>query len=233
MLNTFWQSLINSPFFGIVLSVISFYIGVVIQKKVKNPLANPLLIAALLCIGFLKLTNISYETYNIGGSIIFMFLGPMTCLLAVGVYNRSEVLKKNLIPILVGTIVGSGVAVSSIILLSNLFGLDEIIRNSLIPKSVTTAIALQLSDIGGGLASLTFAATTITGFVGAMFSPYLAKLFGLKNPIAIGLAIGTSSHALGTTRAIQMGETEGAISSIAIALAGLVTVLFYTIFPII
>ncbi len=230
MRNIFLQSLINSPFFGITLSIISFYIGVTIHKKVKNPLANPLLISSLLCIGFLKITGISYETYTIGGSIIFMFLGPMTCLLAVGVYNRVEVLKKNLIPILCGVIVGSAVAVTSVIVLSNLFGLDDIVKNSLIPKSVTTAIALQLSDLGGGLASITFASTTLTGFVGAMFAPHLAKLFGLKNSVAIGLSIGTSSHALGTTRAIQMGETEGAISSIAIAFAGLVTVLIYSIF---
>ena len=233
MFNDFWQTIINSPFLGIVLSIVAFYIGTVIQHKAKTPLANPLLIAAFICIAFLKLTGLSYETYNIGGSIIYMFLGPMTCLLAVGVYNRFEVLKKNLIPILIGTFVGSCVAVASILVLSNLFGLDEIVRNSLAPKSVTTAISLQLSDIGGGLASITFASTTITGFVGAMFSPLLKRVFCLTNPTAVGLAIGTSSHALGTTRAIQMGETEGAISSIAIALAGLSTVIIYSIFPVI
>ena len=233
MFSNLWQNLTHSPFFGIVLSIISYYIGVVIQRKVKNPLANPLLIATLICIAFLKLTRISYETYNIGGSLIFMFLGPMTCLLAVGVYNRFEVLKKNLLPILIGTFVGSCVAVGSVLLLSHVFGLKDIIKNALIPKSVTTAISLQLSEVGGGLASITFAATTLTGFIGAIFSPALAKISGLKNPIAVGLAIGTSTHALGTTRALQMGETEGAISSIAIALAGLSTVLIYSIFPVI
>ena len=233
MLNTFLQTLIYSPFFGIILTILSYYIATLIYSKITFPFLHPLLVSSALCIVFLKLANISYETYNIGGSIVYLLLGPMTCLLAVGVYNRFEVLKKNFFPILIGTIVGSGVAVVSVIILSNLFGLNETLKNSIIPKSVTTAISLQLSDISGGLTSITFASTMITGFMGAVFSPTMAKVFGIKDPTAIGLAIGTSSHALGTTKAIQMGEIEGAISSIAIALAGLVTVLIYSTFPII
>ncbi|MFI3256987.1 MAG: LrgB family protein [Spirochaetales bacterium] len=232
MWQIFYNTFISSPFFGIWLSIIAFYIGILISRTVKSPFANPLLIAMIICITVLKLCNISYETYSLGGDIIYMFLGPATTLLAVSVYNRFETLKKNLIPILAGTIVGSVVSVSSIIIMCRLFALDDSVSASLFPKSVTTAIAFPLAELGGGITAITFAATTITGILGAVGSPFLAKIFFIKNPVAVGLAIGTSSHALGTTKAIQMGETQAAMSSIAIALAGIVTVLLYAIFPI-
>lgn len=231
MFELFWNTLVNSPLFGISLSIGAFYIGIVLNRILKSPLVNPLLVAMFICILVLKICNISYETYSMGGDIIYMFLGPATALLAVSVYNRFETLKKNLIPILVGTCVGSAVSIGSIVLMCRLFGLDETISASLFPKSVTTAIALPLSELSGGIPALTFAGIMLTGIMGAVFSPYMAKLFGIKKRVAVGLAIGTSSHTLGTTRALQMGETEAAMSSIAIALAGVFTVILYAIFP--
>lgn len=233
MIEIFLNALVDSPLFGISISIGAFYIGVVLNRKFKSPFVNPLLVAMIICIAVLKLCNISYETYSMGGDIIYMFLGPATAVLAVSVYNRFETLKKNLIPILIGTFVGSAVSVGSIVIMCRLFGLDESISASLFPKSVTTAISLPLSELGGGIAAVTFAATTITGIMGAVCAPTLAKLFGIKNRTAVGLAIGTSSHALGTTRAIQMGETEAAMSSIAIALAGVSTVILYALFPLV
>lgn len=230
MFKLFWDTLIDSPLFGISLSIGAFYAGIVLNRKLKSPFVNPLLVAMLICIAVLKLCNIPYETYSMGGDIIYMFLGPATAVLAVSVYNRFDTLKKNLIPILAGTFVGSAVSVGSIVLMCRLFGLDESISASLFPKSVTTAIALPLSELGGGVMAITFAAITITGIMGAVCAPFMAKLFGIKNPVAIGLAIGTSSHALGTTRALQMGKTEAAMSSIAITLAGFSTVIIYAVF---
>ncbi len=228
MFETFWNTFIYSPYFGIALSIFTFYIGVKIRSRFNNPFANPLIIAMVLCIVFLEVFNVPYEAYNLGGDIIYMFLAPMTALLAVSVYNRLEVLKKNLIPILVGTFVGSAAAIGSIIVMSRIFGLDEAIKVALYPKSVTTAIALPLAEMAGGVTAVTFASTTITGFTGAIAAPFLGKIFGIKNKTALGLAIGTSTHALGTTRAFQMGETEGAMSSIAICLAGVSTVIIYS-----
>ncbi len=230
MLDTFWNAFTFSPYFGIALSILAYYVGVRVKARFNNPIANPLIIAMILCIAFLEIFNVPYEAYDLGGDIIYMFLAPMTAILAVSVYNRLEVLKKNLIPILVGTFVGSCAAIGSIFLMCNLFGLDEAIRVALYPKSVTTAIALPLAEMAGGIGAVTFASTTITGFTGALAAPFMAKIFGIKDKTAIGLAIGTSTHALGTTRAFQMGETEGAMSSIAICLAGVSTVIIYSLF---
>ncbi len=230
MIETFWNTFTYSPYFGIALSIFAYYVGVKVRSRFNNALANPLIIAMIICITFLEVFNIPYEAYNLGGDIIYMFLAPMTAILAVSVYNRLEVLKKNLVPILVGTFVGSCAAIGSIYVMCNLFGLDESIRVALYPKSVTTAIALPLAEMAGGIGAVTFASTTITGFMGAICAPFLGKLFGIKDKTALGLAIGTSTHALGTTRAFQMGETEGAMSSIAICLAGVSTVIIYSLF---
>ncbi len=230
MFDVFFSSIVNSPFFGIVLSVVTYYIGIKIKERFNYSIMNPMIIAMILCIAFLKIFNISYEAYSVGGDMIFMFLAPMTAILAVSVYNRLETLKKNFLPIVIGTLVGSVAAVGSIYVMCRLFGLDEAVSASFYPKSVTTAISLPLSQMGGGIIAITFASGAITGQMGAIAAPFMAKIFGLKDSTAIGIAIGTSTHALGTTRAFQMGETEGAMSSIAIALAGVSTVLLYTIF---
>ncbi len=230
MFDIFWGTIVNSPFFGISLSIFAYYIGLKLKERFNNALVNPMIIAMIICIAFLSIFDISYESYSYGGDLIFMFLGPMTAILAVSVYNRLETLKKNLVPILLGTFVGSMAAIGSIYFMCRLFGFNDTILAAVYPKSVTSAIAIPLSEMGGGIIAITFASAVITGQVGAVGSPLMAKIFGIKDPTAIGIAIGTSTHALGTTRAFQMGETEGAMSSIAIALAGVSTVLLYTIF---
>ncbi len=220
------NNLTASPFFGIVLTCGSYLIGLQVQKKLKSPLANPLIIAATLSIGLLLLCDIPLENYKIGSSYISLFLGPATAILALSIYRQYPVLKANLLPVLAGTAVGSAVSMSSVLLLCKLFRLDELMAKSLLAKSVTTAIAIEVTAQQGGIPSITVAAVVITGIMGAVFSPLLIKLLRVKDSVAAGLAIGTSSHALGTTKALQIGEVEGAMSSIAIGVAGFITVIF-------
>ena len=220
------NSLSASPLFGLVLTFGSYLIGLKIQQKLKSPLANPLIIAAALSIALLLALDIPLENYQVGGQYITLFLGPATASLALSIYRQYSVLKQNLIPVLAGTAVGSAVSMSSVLLLCRLFRLEEIMEKSLLAKSVTTAIAIEITAQQGGLPSITVAAVVITGIMGAVLSPYLIRLLGVTDKVAAGLAIGTASHALGTTKALQIGEVEGAMSNIAIGVAGLITVLF-------
>jgi predicted murein hydrolase (TIGR00659 family) len=210
--------------FGIILSLISFEIGLFIYKKTKSPIFNPLLIAIILVIAFLLVFNIDYETYNRGGQFINMFLGPATVALAVPLYKKINLLKKYFLPIFIGIFVGSCISILSIILISKYLGFDTIITASLVPKSVTTPIGVELSNQLGGNASITVLSILISGVSGAVIGPIVCKLFKINNTIAIGIALGTASHAVGTTKALEMGETEGAMSSLSIGIAGIITV---------
>ncbi len=216
---------IQSPFFGIVLSVFAYEAGLYLQRKLKNPIANPLLIAIVLVITVLTCFRIPLEAYQQGGDIISLFLAPVTVLLAVSIYRQLEVLKKNLLPVVVGCLAGAVASILSVFLFSKLFGLSQLLTTSLIPKSVTTPIAMEISTSLGGSASITVAAVVITGIIGAVLAPTLIRLFGEKDSVSAGVAIGASAHALGTTKAIQIGETEGAMSGIAIGISGIITVI--------
>ena len=220
------NNLTASPLFGIVLSFGCYCIGLAVQKKVKSPLANPLIVGTVLGAALLLALDIPLENYQQGGKYITLFLAPATAILALSIYRQAKVLKENLLPVVAGTAVGSAVSMSSVLLLCRLFRLDEVMANSLLAKSVTTAIAIEITAQQGGLPSITVAAVVITGIMGAVFSPLMIRMFRVKDRVAAGLAIGTASHALGTTKALQIGDIEGAMSSIAIGTAGLVTVLF-------
>lgn len=222
--------LTNNILFGLVLSLIAFEIGLFIYKKTKFPLFNPLLIAITLVIGFLVIFDIDYELYNSGAQFINMFLGPATVVLALPLYKQLKLLKKYLMPILIGIFVGSSVSITSVIFLSHIFGLDKVIAISLLPKSVTTPIGIEISNQLGGLQPVTVLAIVLSGIIGAIIAPFLCKIFKIKNDVAIGLALGTSAHAIGTTKALEFGETEGAMSSLSIGLAGIMTVFLAPIF---
>lgn len=215
-----------NPLFGLLLTLGSYAIGVKIQQKLKTPLANPLIIAALLSIAFLFVFDIPLEHYQNGSQYITLLLGPTTASLALSIYRQYPILKQNLIPVLAGTAVGSAVSMISVLLLCKLFRLEEIMAKSLLAKSVTTAIAIEITEQQGGLTSITVAAVVLTGIMGAVLAPYLIKLLRIQDRVAAGLAIGTASHALGTSKALQIGDIEGAMSSIAIGVAGLMTVVF-------
>ena len=218
--------LFASPFFGISLSVIAFWVGVRIQKKTGLVLCNPLLIAIVLVSAVLLVCRIPYESYNQGGAIINMFLAPATACLAVSIYTQIKLLRENWLPILVGCTAGSVTSMGSIYLMCRLFRLDEAVSASLIPKSVTTPIAVSISESLGGIQAITVVAVIITGILGSILAPVLIRLFRVKDPVAAGLAIGACSHAVGTSKALELGETEGAMSGLAIGICGILTVIF-------
>lgn len=220
------NELTASPYFGIIISVFAFEIGIVINKKLKTPIANPLLIAILLIIAVLQVCRIPLENYNAGGQIITMFLAPATAALGISIYSQLEVLKKNWLPVVAGTAVGAAVSMCSVFVLCKLFKLDETLTASLLPKSVTTPIAIEVSAQLGGLVPVTVAAVIITGIAGAILAPVMIKVFRIKEPIAAGVAIGTCSHAMGTTKALELGQVQGAMSGIAIGITGIMTVVY-------
>lgn len=218
------MEILNTPYFGLIISILAFEFGLFLNKKFKFSLLNPLLISIVTIISFLMVFNIDFEYYNQGGKLLSFFLGPATIILAVPLYNRLEHLKSNFKAIIIGTTVGSFSGIITVIILSRLFELDNLIGLSMLPKSVTTPIGIEISKQIGGIPSVTVAAIILTGIFGAVTGPLICRLFGVKDKVALGIALGTASHALGTTRAIEIGETEGAMSSLAIGLAGLITV---------
>lgn len=224
MQTDFLSDFINMPPFGILLSLIAFQAGTLLYKKTQLSIFNPLLVASVLVMVFLLIFGINYETYDLGGNYISFFLGPATVVLAVPLYKNIRLLKSNALPILAGISAGCIAGISSILALSSLLGLDDTISRSLAPKSVTTPIGIEISKQIGGLPAITVAAIVFTGIIGAILGPFICRCFRIKDKVAVGVAIGTASHALGTTRAIELGETEGAMSGLAIGIAGLITV---------
>lgn len=216
---------LNTPFFGLFLSIFTYLIAQYIQKKCKSPLLNPLMISIALIVLFLSATKIPLSSYQTGGDLISVFLAPATAVLAVSIYRQIKVLRKNCIPIIAGCLAGSLASMGSVFLLCQIFGLDEQLTYSLLPKSVTTPIAMEISSSHGGTVSITVAAVVVTGIIGAVAAPFFIKLFRVRDSVAVGVAIGSCSHALGTTKALQIGEVEGAMSSIAIGVSGIITVL--------
>jgi predicted murein hydrolase (TIGR00659 family) len=219
------KEILRSPLFGVMISLIAFEIGLFINKKTRKSFLNPLLIAIAIVILVLKIFDISLQDYNNGGQIISFLLGPATVALAVPLYKNFTVLKKNALPILVGIFTGSVVSITSIILLSKAFGLEAVLSFSLVPKSVTTPIGIEVSKQLGGIPEITVAAIIVTGITGAIMAQIVFSALKIKDKVAIGIAIGTSAHAVGTAKAIEMGEIEGGMSGLAIGVAGLITVI--------
>ena len=216
---------VNTPFLWLALSVLAYELGLWANRKLKNPLANPLLLATVLLGGLLVATGTPVSAYNTGGAFITMFLTPATVALAVPIYRQLPTLKKHFLPIALGAVVGSVVSMGSVFVLCRLFGLSDEVLFSLLPKSVTTPIGVEVSRALGGVPAITAIAIIITGLFGAMALPAFLKKLGVGHPVTTGIAIGTASHAVGTSRAIELGETEGAMSGLAIGLAGLATAL--------
>ncbi|WP_246579226.1 LrgB family protein [Alkaliphilus flagellatus] len=219
------MELLNTPVFGILLSIISFEIGGIIYKRTKLAVFNPLFVSIILSIVFLLYFNIDVEVYEKGGSFINFFLGPATVILAVPLYKQIDLLKSNLIPILGGILAGSLTAIVSVWVLSTLFGIDRVLVLSMIPKSVTTPIGIEISNQIGGISSITVMSIIITGNVGVVMAGFLFRALRIEDEVAVGIAYGTAAHALGTSRAMEIGEKQGAMSSLSIGVAGLITVL--------
>ena len=217
------NQLIFSPFFGLTLSALAWCLGVRLQKRTGWVLCNPLLIAAALIILVLTLFHIPLAAYNEGGKLIKLMLGPATAVLALNIYRQRTTLREYFAPVLAGCLAGSLTSVVFVLALCKLFTMDGALTASLLPKSVTTAIAVGIAEIRGGIAGIAAAAVVFTGIIGAVFAPTMAKLFHITDPVAEGLAIGACSHALGTTKALELGEIQGAMSSIAICVCGIFT----------
>ena len=186
-------------------------------------LCNPLLIAGLLIIALLAVFDIPLEKYNIGGDLIKLMLGPVTAVLALNIYRQREILREHFLPVLAGCLAGSVVSLFSVLALCQVFQMEDLLTASLLPKSVTTAIAVGIAESRGGVQGIAAAAVAVAGITGAVCAPLFAKWFHITDPVAEGLAIGACSHALGTTKALEIGELQGAMSSIAICVCGIFT----------
>lgn len=214
----------NSAFFGVALSLCAYGLGVVVQKHVKCPLLNPLLVSAALIIALLVGAHIDYEVYNTGAKYLSYLLTPATVCLAVPLYEKLSLLRRDGAAVLTGVLAGVLTTLVSVLLLSAAFGLSHAEYVTLLPKSITTAIGMGVSEELGGHVTVTVAAIIATGMTGSTVAPGLCRLLKIHDPVAKGVAIGTASHAMGTSKAMEMGETEGAMSSLAIVVSGILTV---------
>ena len=212
------------PLFGIASSLAAYAAALWLSRKIKSPIANPLLMAGAMLILLLWALDIPLENFQKGGDVITMLLGPATAALSISVYRQVQVLKKHFLPVMLGCLVGAVTSMVSAYALAKLFRLDDSLIMSMLPKSVTTPIAMEISRQGGGVVAVTVAAVVITGILGAVCAPLLIRLFHIEEPVAQGVAIGSCSHAVGTSRALELGEIQGAMSGIAIGVSGIITV---------
>ena len=222
--------LCESAFFGVVISLLAYELGMLLKKKFGLPIFNPLLISIAVVIVFLAVFDIDYQNYNDGAKYLSYLLTPATVCLAIPLHQQMGLLKKNMKAILAGILSGVFTSLAGVWVFSMLFHLDKKIYATLLPKSITTAIGMGISEELGGIVTITVAAIIITGIIGNMFGDVICRLCGIRHPIATGLAIGTASHAMGTAKAMELGEIEGAMSSLSIAVSGLMTVIGATIF---
>lgn len=220
----------NTLFFGVTISLLSFALGNYIFKKTKLAIFNPLLLAIIFTIIFLLIFNIDYEKYNEGAKYLSYLLTPATICLAIPLYEKINILKKNVKAILASVL--SSVIITCLVILTFtlIFKLSYIEYVSFLPKSITTAIGMDVSKELGGNVNLTVAIIIITGVIGNIVAPFICKIFKIKSPVAKGLAIGCSSHAVGTAKALEMGEIEGALSILSIVVSGLLTVVIAPLF---
>lgn len=226
-----WQNFIQeSVFFGVLVSFGAYELCALIHRKWNYAFLNPLLWSVVLVIVFLLATGIDYEVYEEGAQYISYFLTPATVALAVPLYEQLEILKKNWKAVLAGILSGALTSALCVLILSILFGLNHEMYVTLLPKSITTAIGMGLSEELGGIVSITVPIIVVTGIFGNMIAESVCKLFRITEPVAQGVAIGTSSHVAGTAKAMEIGRVQGAMSSLSIAVSGLITVVIASLF---
>ena len=224
--------LFHSFFFGFTLCIAAYALGGCLQKKTGLILFNNPVAAALMILLVLKVFHISYDDFYVGAGFLNTMLGPATACLAVSIYSKLDLLKKYWLPVISGCLAGVVTSVGSIFLMCRLFHLDRAMTVSLLPKSVTAPIASALAETNGGIVSIAVAAVICTGLLGNLTGPLLVKLFRGKEPMAVGVGLGACAHALGTARALTIGETEGAMSGLAMGLCGLLTALAAMLLPV-
>lgn len=219
----------DSIFFGVFLTIFIYQLAGKVQKKWPIPILNPLLISIFAIMLILIVAGIPYETYEQGAKYIGNFLTPLTVCLAVPLYRQLKILKENIVAVLVSIISGVIAHAFTMLVLAKVFGLDDVLRNSLMGKSVTTAIALGITTELGGIVGVTVIGVVVAGVLGPIIGPTVLKLVGVKNPVAFGLGMGSASHAIGTSKALEIGEIQGAMSSLAIVVTGVLTVIMVPI----
>ena len=223
-------SILNTPLFGLILTISAFHIGLFVFKKTKFPIFNPLLIGIVIAMGVMSFFNIPLDYFRRGGDYMTFLLAPATISLALPLYKQLDKLKQNFLPIIIGSLVGAATAIVSTILLGKLLGIDKLLLVSFMPKSITTPIGIELSKLLGGVPAITIFAIIVTGIVGNVLAPAVCKCFKIKHPVAKGIGIGISSHAVGTSKALEMGEVEGAMSALSIVISGIITFIIAPLF---
>lgn len=218
------EELLNNPLFGLLLTIGVYWGTTELQKKFPYPFMNPLLLSVVIIILFLSATGIPYESYNEGASVLSLFVTPATVAMAIPLQKNIGYLRRYRKPILGGIFAGVLLHGFLVVALALLFQLNPELTATLIPKSVTTPIAVGIADSLGGYGSITIAIVILTGILGSVFAPALFKWLGITHPIAEGISLGTAAHAVGTSTAVQMGELQGAMASLALVITGLMTV---------
>ncbi|WP_346928254.1 LrgB family protein [Clostridium sp.] len=222
--------LCNSAFFGVVVSVLGYEIGLFLKKKFNKGIFNPLLISIIFVMIVLVIFRVDFESYNDGAKYLSYLLTPATVCLAIPLYEQLDLLKNNFKAIIIGIFSGVAASLISVFFFALLFQFTHEQYVTLLPKSITTAIGMGISEELNGIVTITVAVIIVTGIIGNILAEMICKVFHIHEPVAKGIAIGTSSHAIGTAKAMEMGEIEGAMSGLAIAVAGLFTVVGASIF---
>ena len=220
---------LSSGYFSVALTVGAFFLGTACQKKWNLAILNPILIGAGLVMLTLTVFKIPVETYQEGCRSLTWIMTPATICLAISFAEQLQTLKKHLPAVFAGVLAGTVSGLGSIAVMARAFGLSQVLTNSLLPKSVTTAIGVALSQQAGGIGAVTTAAIIITGILGNILGPSLCKIMKIRDPIAQGVAYGTASHVIGTSRAIGVGPLVGAVSSLSLTLAGVLTSVIYSV----
>lgn len=223
--DTFMSSIIYAVAF-IILTVFIFFLMKKLYHLYTYPILVPIFTTSLLIVWILLIFNIPYQTYMSGGEWLAKLLGPAVVALAIPLFDHREMLKKNLLNIVFSVCIGAIIGISTGLFLGFIFQLDQELLLSIAPKSVTTPIAMDISEMSGGAPTLTAVYVMVAGISGAMFGPYIMNLFKVKHPISTGIGFGTASHGIGTARALEIGSVEGAISSISMTLSAIMTSIF-------
>ena len=226
-MNGFFQ---ESLFAGVTLSLVAYFAGTVLKKKFKLGIFNPLLISIAFTIIVLVCAGVDYDTYNTGAKYLSWFLTPATVCLAIPLYEQWSLLKANYKAVILGITSGVVTSLLTVFVLSKLMGLDHQEYVTMLPKSITTAIGMGISEELGGYVTITVAVIVLTGVLGNIMGEAICKIFRITEPMSKGLAFGSAAHAIGTAKAIELGEVEGAMSSLAIAVAGIMTVVLSSVF---
>ena len=222
--------MLQSATLGVVISLLSYQLGVFLKTKTKKALFNPLLISIILVILFLLIFDVDYSSYNQSAKYLSYLLTPATVSLAIPLYEKLALLKKHYVTVLTAILAGVLTSLVSILAMSVLFQLSHEGYVTLLPKSITTAIGIGISEELGGYVSITAASIIVTGILGNMVGEGICKWFRIKHSISKGLTFGTASHAIGTSKATELGQVEGAMSSLAIVVSGLMTVILASLF---